>query len=211
MRTISLHRRHLLGLAAACAAVALAGCSRPTTVASTWHTQATVGPYSRLLVIGVTEDINRRRLFEDTLVDALQRSGNQAFASGREMEVGEPVNRDTVAAVVRRLDADAVLVTRIVAREVKADEVAGRSGVKTRRKDEYAYDFFRYDYEEYQEPGSLVVTADVGLATDLYETVQGELVYSIETLSYAKEDVYDVVDDVAPIIARRLRRDGLIR
>jgi hypothetical protein len=145
------------------------------------------------------------------MVQALQESGNLAEASIRAMPNGQPLNRDSVTQAMRATEAQAVVVTRLVSREVTAQEVAGRSGVKTRRKDEYAYDFFRYDYKEYEEPGYLVAKNTVTLSTDLYNSGDGALVYSIETTIYEKETEFEIFDEASTAIVRRLRRDGLIR
>jgi hypothetical protein len=189
-----------------------ASCATPTKLSSTWHDQATVGdPFATLLVVGVSDDSGRRRRFEALMVQALQESGNLAEASIRAMPNGQPLNRDSITEAMRATEAQAVVVTRLVSREVTAQEVAGRSGVKTRRKDEYAYDFFRYDYKEYEEPGYLVAKNTVTLSTDLYNSGDGALVYSIETTIYEKETEFEIFDEASTAIVRRLRRDGLIR
>jgi len=162
-------------------------------------------------VVGVSDSLDRRRLFEDRLADALRMAGATAWASSREMPLYEPLNADTLGPVVRRLDAEAVLVTRLVRREVNATEVEARTGVKTRRRSDYAYDFFRYDYEEYQEPAYLEVTNTAGVATDLYDAESAALIYSVETTSYDRENVYQILDDLAPAIVRRLARDDMLR
>lgn len=189
-----------------------AGCSTPTKLSSTWHDQGAVrDPFTNLLVVGVSDDSGRRRRFEVLMVETLQGSGNRAAASIRAMPDGQPLNRDSVNEAVRATDAQGVIVTRLVSREVTAQEVAGRTGVKTRRKDEYAYDFFRYDYKEYEEPGYLLAKSTVTLSTDMYKAGDGELVYSVETTIYEKETEFEIFDEASTAIVRRLRRDGLIR
>ena len=75
-------------------------------------------------------------------------------------------------------------------------------------------DFFRYDYEDVEQPGYLQAKVTVVLSTNLYETASGKLVYSIESATTDKNTeynsvVYKVIENTSLEIARRLRRDGL--
>jgi hypothetical protein len=51
----------------------------------------------------------------------------------------------------------------------------------------------------------------VTLLTDIYETSQGNLVYTVETTTYEKESEYEIVNEATRAIARRLKTNGLIR
>lgn len=135
----------------------------------------------------------------------------RAWTSLREMGAETVLSRETVGPAVRKLDADAVLVTRLVNQEISTETVDGRTGHKTRRKTDKAIDIFRYDYDEYEEPAYIVVKNTVSLTTDLYETSDGKLLYSVDTTTYEKESGLDVIDEVAAAISKQLRKDNLIR
>ena len=199
-------------IAGALLAVTLAACSRPTSLQPTWHAaKGSVGPYAQVLVVGVTSNQNRRRQFEDLLAARLRENGNTAWASSREMAIDEALNRDTVAGAVRKTGASTVVVTRLVNQEVSVDEVGARTGVKTQRKTETAVDFFRYDYNEYEEPGYLVVKTTVTLTTDVYDAADGRLLYSLDSVTFDKETDNEILSELTTAIARQLRRDGLVK
>jgi hypothetical protein len=51
----------------------------------------------------------------------------------------------------------------------------------------------------------------VTLSTDIYETGQGDLIYSVETTTYEKESEFEIVDEATRAIGGRLKTDGLVR
>jgi len=194
------------------AIIALSACARPTAVSSTWqeHRQSPAHPYDKILVVGISDDSNQRRRFENLMLSRLQKSGTTAWASHQAMQPGTALNRETVAALVEQTGATAVIVTRLADQKISADKVDARTGHKTRRKSANPVNFFRYDYDEYEEPAYLVVKNTVSLTTDLYETKEGRLLYSIETTTYDKESGLEIIDEATSAIVGRLRRDGLV-
>ena len=166
----------------------------------------------KVLVVGVSESAGQRRRFENAMAAALEAAGNTtAWPSHRNMPTDAPLTRDSVAKVVESTGADAVIVTRLIDHEVVGEEVKARTGVKTNPKGQKVYNFFRYDYDEYEEAGYLVVKSTVTLSTDLYETGQGGLIYSVDTTTYEKESGYEIIDEATRAIARRLHNDRLVR
>lgn len=205
----------LIGMLTALAAVlliGLAGCSRPTQVTSTWHEHSATGrPYGKILVVGVTDNSNQRRRFENAMASVLESGGSTAWASHTLMPSGQELSRETVGKVVESTDADAVLVTRLVSHEVTGEEVDARTGVKTNPQGQKAYNFFRYDYDEYEEAAYLIIKNTVKLTTDIYETGQGELVYSLETTTFEKESGFEIIDEATRALGDRLRQDRVVR
>jgi len=189
----------------------LTACSRPTDVDSKWHLQHSDRPYSKILVVGVSEDAGQRRRFENAMTAALASNGITALASNREISANKPLNRDNVAEVVKATGTDAVLVTRLVSHEISSREVDARTGVKVNPEGQNVYDFFLNDYDEYEESAYLVVQSTVKLSTDFYEARDGELIYTLETTTYEKESGAEIIAEVTRAITRRLKDDGLVR
>jgi len=192
--------------------IALGACARPTSVSSTWQEirQSPAHPYDKILVVGISDDSNQRRRFENLMLGRLQKPGTTVWASHQSMQPDRDLNRATVTALVKQTGATAVIVTRLADQKISTEEVDARTGHKTRRKGENPVNFFRYDYDEYEEPAYLVVKNTVSLITDLYETKEGRLLYSIETTTHDKESGMEIIDEATSAIVARLRRDGLI-
>ena len=141
----------------------------------------------------------------------LEDYGITAMASVKEMGYDTPLNRDNVVTAVRKTNADAVLVSRLLRQDVAPRGVDARKESRKKRRDEYAVDFFRYDYEEIEIPSYTLLTSTVEIATDLYETTEGRIVYSLNTITYQKQTEWEVLDEVTIAISKRLRKDRMIK
>jgi len=192
--------------------IALSACARPTAVSSTWQEirQSPAHPYDKILVVGISDDSNQRRRFENLMRSRLQKPGTTVWASHQSMQPGSALNRAAVTALAEQTGATAVIVTRLADQQISTEQIEARTGHKTRRKSENPVNFFHYDYDEYEEPAYLVVKNTVSLTTDLYETKEGRLLYSIETTTYDKESGMEIIDEATSAIVGRLRRDGLV-
>ena len=196
----------LLGLIAA-------GCSQPTQVSGRWEQPGYAdGPFSRILVVGVSENAGRRRRFENEMAAKLDgEKGRTVWASYATLPEDATLDRPTIEAEVKKLQADSVIVTRLVSEQIRPEQTADRVGVDVVRKNEEIYDFFRYDYNEYVDPGELKTVATVQLATDVYEAADGQLIYRMSSTSFEVESEYQAVEEAAKAIAKQLRKEGLIR
>jgi hypothetical protein len=205
----------------------LGACSQPTRVSTTWHEQSAPSrPYAKILVVGVSESSGQRRRFENAMKTALERAGNTAWASHRMMPSDEPLERESVAKIVDSTGASAIAVTRLENHEVTGEEVELKTGARAKTDQRKATEFFQYDYnvqtndvtqhdygdnDSYEKAGYMVMKNTVTLSTDIYETSQGNLVYTVATTTYEKESEHEIVDEATRSIVKRLKTDGLIR
>ena len=167
--------------------------------------------FDKVLVVGVSESARERRRFENTLTAKLEKAGVIAAPSHRSMQADADLNQEIVASAIESTGATAVMITRLVSHDVTSKEVEERTEIKTRRRsDAPVVDFFRYDYEEYEEAAYLVVKSTVSLRTDIYETRNGKLTYSIDTTTFDKETSFEILDEVTTAIVGQLRNDGLV-
>jgi repressor of nif and glnA expression len=130
-----------------------------------------------------------------------------------------------VTALVKSTGADAVLVTRLVNQDVSVKEKRGGTVVKLddyksdlSYGDPYAYNVYSYDFTVTLEPSSLVIKRKASVTTDLFETGEGKVLYTIRsdvrvTNSESLDQNTDVavMDTLAADLAGRLRRDGAVR
>ena len=190
----------------------LGACTKGTKVSPVRHEKRPAeAPYKKVLVVGVTPNEGLRWRWERTMASTLQDNGLTAWSSVKQMGYDTPLNRDNVVTAVRKTEADAVLVSRLIRQDVAPRGVDARKEAKKRRRDEVAVDFFRYDYEEIEIPSYTLLTSTVEIATDLYETTEGRIVYSLNTITYQKQTEWEVLDEVTVAIAKRLRKDGMVK
>lgn len=202
-------------------ATALAACTRPTTVESAWAENVPRNQtFGKVLVVGVTPTYATRCRFERMMMDSLNTNGVNALTSCSRMKSSDPLTRDAVIAAVTETGADAVLATRLVDGKIKVneggtDEARGEAYVKPVG---YGYDSYYGGYgmpvtyvEFVAEAPTLTVTRSVWIASNLYETKNAGLVYSLSTTTYDKKSQGDVIDAVTHAIATQMKKDGLVK
>ncbi len=195
----------------------VSACAGSTQMTATWHDEAYKRrSFDRILVVGVTDDQFRRRGFESAVVNALAGKRTEAVSSIEIMDADTALSDASVDAAGDKIQADAVLITRLTNTTVKAKQIDSRVNVQAQAKGGNIVDFFRYDYKDVEDPGYLQAKISFVLSSNLYETAGGTLVYSIETVTSDKNTdyntvVFDIIENTSVKIGQRLRRDGLAR
>ncbi|MBT8442869.1 MAG: hypothetical protein KJO76_10825 [Gammaproteobacteria bacterium] len=186
----------------------LSGCGGSAQVKSNWsEARERSGPFGSILVVGISESARQRRRFENALTEQLDKKGITAWASNRIMPVGAEINRENVMAAVGKTSATAVVVTQLVDQEISTKKIPGRTEMKSGTSS----GFFSYDYDEYEEEGQLQVRSSVTLLTEVYEIHNGALIYYIRSTSTNKRTDVEILDEQTLAIAKRLKRDRVVR
>jgi len=163
--------------------------------------------FSNFLVAGIADNYTNRAQYERTVVSLLKSRGASATAYYQAVGGSTPIARDAVRDILAENSYDAVLVTRVLGTELRADIKSGSAAAKTTRRDDRPIDFFRYDYEELDEPGTLEVRTDARLPAELYRATDENLIWSMEVSSKRADNIGEIIDDVAEKVVNRLRRD----
>ena len=195
-------------------------CASHTSVSSQWIDPDQRGrQFERVLVVGVSENTDRRMSFEDAVVFDLRGPNTQAWPSSRLMDAELEITQETLAPIIKQQQADAIVITRVTRLKVKPVEVEGRSTVIAEQQQsgqDYVFQrqqgtFFRYDYTEDMESSYITTEYTTELTTDVYVAATGELIYTIVSTATQQETLTDVIDVLSDEIAKRLRRDKVIR
>jgi hypothetical protein len=110
------------------AALLLGGCAA-TQIINQWsNPNYPAASFKRILVIGVSQQTSIRRNFEDEFVAQLRTAGADAVPSYELTPESGPVEESRLARAVTQADADAVITTRLVRVERKADYIPGNYG-----------------------------------------------------------------------------------
>jgi len=191
--------------------ILLAACAASTRVAKTYSDDAYANlSFSNFLVIGVAGNYNSRAQFERTVASGLRAEGASASAYYSVVQGNEPISRDAVLGAVQAGNFDAVLVTRVLDRQTDVDVKSGSAGAKATTIGGSAINFFRYNYEELNEPQSISLNTTVVLTTELFSSADEKMIWAIESSSTDDAVVAVLIDNVAASIVSSLRRDGLI-
>ncbi len=191
--------------------ILLAACAASTRVAKTYSDEAYAkSSFSNFLVIGVAGNYNSRAQFERTVVSGLRAEGASASPFYSIVPGNEPISRDAVLGAVRSGSFDAVLVTRVLDQQTDVHVKSGSAGAKASTIGGSPVNFFRYNYEELNEPQSISLNTTVVLATELFSSADEKMIWAIESSSTDDEVIGVLIDNVAASIVGRLRRDGFI-
>ena len=203
-------------------AIVLSGCAQQARVSSAWqdnvsHKQS----FAKVLVIGVSPDVNQRCRFEHFMVSRMRSEATTAIASCDAMTKREPLTREGVDLAVASIQADAVVATNLVARDWDAEKGGSRDtrgGAYYKATDAgYATGYYgAYGvpvvYGEFQTTASVTtMQGEVQVGTRVYETRGATLIYTMETKAKGIESSDAGFATIAGSISDRLRRDGLIR
>ncbi len=177
--------------------------------------------FARVLVVGITPDVDQRCRWERFLAAKLNGTTTKAVASCDAVTKVDPLTLESIQEAVEWLKVDAVVTTSLVDREWKADEGGGRD---TRGTANYkatdagmAYGY----YGMYGVPviyGDFVATPPVTtlkgtaqVTTKVYATQGPKVVYIMDTKAQSSDFRERSMSSVTTPMADRLRRDGLIR
>jgi hypothetical protein len=170
-------------------AVCVSACGPTNSTRSTFDGPHYAGPaLNKFLVIGIAGDFNSRADFERLLAKEISANSSSATAYYTLVDMDAPIDRESVLEQVRIGTFDAVLVTRVLNRDVGSEVKVGSSATKKTRQDGGIADLFRYDYEELNEPARL----------------------SMEISVIIEVEVFSAILETVELVSRELRRDGLV-
>ncbi len=200
----------------------LSGCASQPSVSSSWqegvpHNQS----FSKVLIVGVSPDINQRCGFEHFLASRIMSASVKAIPSCDVVKAKNPLTRESIEEAVAAQQADAVVATRLVSMDWGTREGEGRDdrgGGRYKATDAgYATGYYGVYgvpvvYGEFQTAASITtVKGTAHVSTKVWETRGPTLVYTMETTVGDLESRDAGLAAITAPIAERLRRDGLIR
>lgn len=206
------------------ATLALCGCGGGPQVRATGAWQeggAGQKSFSRVLVVGVSPDVNQRCAFEQFMAAQIESDSVEAIVSCFAVKKREPLTRESIEGAVAAKQADAVLATILVDREWSVEEGGSRdtrggayykatdAGLATGYYGVYSVPVV---YGEFQTAAPIMtLTGDVQVTSKLYDTRGPALVYTVETEAKGITTRDGGLAALTEAIANRLRGDGLIR
>ncbi len=119
-------RKLRMGIVALMSACLLASCAPMTSLTGEWKDPAYQGPVKKVVVLGAAKQESVRNTFEDEFVKQLKARKIDAVASYTIVPFAQMKDRNVVAAKIKSIGADAILVTRLVDRKIVETYVPGR-------------------------------------------------------------------------------------
>jgi hypothetical protein len=205
-------------------AVALTGCSTQGKVTGSWAEGADRDQtFERVLVVGVTADLDARCNFERFLAARIRSKSTVAMTSCASVTKRDPLTRESIEEAVRAKQADAVVATVLVSKDwyqKKGGDRDTRGGGAYKAVDSGWGDFYGYYgtygvpviYAEFKTaPSVTTLKTDVEIRSMVYRTSDAKLVYTMDTVAKGFEGRTDGLDALTTPIAERMHRDNLVR
>jgi len=206
------------------AAVVLSGCASQGKVTGGWTEGAAQGQtFKRVLVVGVSPDLDARCNFERFLAARLQSESTVAMTSCASVTKRDPLTRESIEEAVKAKQADAVIATVLVSKDwhmKQGGDRDTRGGGTYKAVDSGWGDFYGVYgvygvpvvYAEFQTaPSVTTLKTDVEIRTMIYATSSASLVYALDTRAKNLEGRVEGLDALTTPIAEHLRKAGLVR
>lgn len=198
------------------AAVVAAACSVATPSKTAISRSERVAAYEgmafqSLFVIGVGEDNEARKLFEDAFADALVAGGARAQPSWGLLPQSTLIAEQDLEAAVGTGDFDGVLITRLVSVEEEQEYVEGRTYSERHPRYRYYKGYYKGSYKVVHEPGYYETRTTYRLETNLYAASDGSLVWSADSRTVNPDSIEEGIDSVTIAMVAKLKEEGLLR
>lgn len=207
-----------------------AACKKtPTEIPLTWQNPAYEGgEFQNLFVIGVGENDDTRRLFEDTFASMIVAQGAKAQASYGVLPQSQQLTEQQVRAAIEGGEFDGVLVTTLLGVDEEQEYVppSGAPGAANTSGSGYYpdgsmnvgsspgtagyYQSYNRSYQETAEYGYYETKETYRLKTELYSVATGDLVWWGQSETTDPKNVADVISSMTDAIAKELKNEGLI-
>ena len=203
----------------------LAGCATSAKTKGTWQDGVSRNQsFTRVLVLGVSPDVNQRCRFEAFMQTQLKSDTVQAIRSCDVVTEKNPLTLESIENAVASAKADAVLATSLVSTQFGVKEGGSRdtrgsamykatdSGFATAYYGGYGIYGVPVIYGEFATaPAITTLEGRFNVVSSFYETRDKALLYTVDTEGQKMDSRDATLYDVAEAIANQLRRAGLTR
>jgi len=177
-----------------------------TKMTDSWRDDNFRGTVRKAVVIGIFKEPDTRKIFEDEFADRLKARGVDATASHKIIPDAELPDKDVVIGKIRKLGADAVLVTRIVDMETEKNYVPGQAyAVPT------YYSYYGAYYSYSYRPGYTETTGYAYMETNLYGLGDEKLIWSGRSKTKISATRYELIQAFVKTMLDGLSEAKLIR
>ena len=177
--------------------------------------------FTRVLVVGVSPNVNQRCAFEFFMASRLKSDSVIAYRSCDVVREKTPLTLESIEEAIKTSQADAVLTTTLVSRSLE-EQVGGSRD--TRGTANYkavgagmSYGYYGgygipVIYGEFSATPEFAVAEGAGEVTSkFYQTQDKKLLYTLDTKARKLESTDSALQEIASAIATKLRKEKLTR
>jgi hypothetical protein len=191
----------------------LAACATRTRFTLTWHDpRYSGGPLQDILILGVSDDAGRRRVFEDTFVQAFKAINVNSVAGYTVLPEDNPKpDQKTIDRAVASQQTDGVLVTHLLGvdeKDIYHPPISYSFPRSYRVGGYYGHYITVWDY--IHQPGYYSQHQFVRLESNLYASKSGKLIWSAQSETIDPETANALIESLSREVIADLKKEGLI-
>jgi len=189
-------------------AMLLAGCST-TQVTAVWKDPSYQAHPRKIMVIAVAKSPVTRRIFEDEFVQQLMARGSDAIASYMVLPDNKQNDQPAIAAKVRELGADTVLITRLVSRKTSKVYVPGTVYYPPSHYGSWR-GYYGQSYQAMYTPGYMAESEYAIMETNLYDASNDQLVWAASSETGGRGATRESIKSYVGIMLKNMMAQGLL-
>jgi len=189
----------------------LSACTN-TKLTGVWHDPDNHKSYHNILVIGVGNSEQNRRLYETHLVQELKTIGVAAVPSYQLLKDANEIDRKSITKAIKGNNIDAVLVTHLLAVDEESVYRPAVNYMPVYSNGYYGglYSYYPYVSSHIHSPGYYTTHKTVTLETNLYDAKTAKLVWSARSRTFSPESVDEIIVDLTKLVIQKLVKQGVI-
>ena len=189
-------------------AMLLTACAT-TQLNTVWKDPNYQGRPAKIMVIGVARNPINRRLFEDEFVSQLKARGTDAIASYTVLPDRQQDDHEAIAAKVKELGADTILITRLVSKKIVQTYVPGTAYFPPPYYGSWP-DYYGYGYRYMYTPGYIAEDEYAVIETNLYEARSDKLVWAASSETGISDSDLSVIQGYIAVMVKNMIGLGLL-
>jgi len=178
-------------------------------LASVWKDPSYQARPAKVMVIGVARNPINRRLFEDEFVLQLKAHGSKAIASYTVLSDQQQDDQAAIAAKVKALGADTVLISRMVSKKTVQFYVPGTAYYPPPYYRTWP-DYYGYGYRYMYSPGYIAEEEYAVIETNLYDTSDDKLVWAASSETSTNDSIQNLIKTYIGIMVNNMIASGLL-
>jgi len=188
----------------------LSSCSTTTKSISSWKDSAYTGGYlNNVMVVGVSDKVNNRTMFEDLFAKLLERNGVKAVSAIAVTPPSKKLDKEMIKAEAKKRGIETVFVTHLIGVKEKSVYHPPPVGANPHYGSFGTYYHSVYSYTHY--PGYYTKHEYLQLESSVYEVATEKLIWSFRSDTIDAKSVKEVVDSLGKAVMKNLRKDKLLK
>ena len=187
----------------------LAAACVSTYITSVWKDPSYQTRPAKVMVIGLSKKPQVRRLFEDEFAQRIKASGTEAVASYTILSDKQQDDQAAIAAKVKELGFDSILLTRLVNKKNVQVYVPGSTYSPAPYYGTWPV-YYGYGYNSMSTPGYFAEDQYAVIETNLYETVNDKLVWTALSETLMGDSDQNLIISYINVMVKAMNYDKLL-